>query len=440
MAESSELKNKKMRNKHVQSGFSVMELIVVLVVMMIVLAAVFSLMRGTIITANSNYEMTAAGQGLRNGQEFITRDALVVGDGFKGVSNIWLPTAFVTNYLTARTAATLDPANAGFVSVGAVVSDDNVPAGKSVLNTNPATTVLPASDRITMLAVDPSFSPIPLPGGSADPATGEITIPGGDTSDFAVGEIYHLAGGGNGSFGAITAISGGNIVWQQGDAFGLNYSGGTGNIGTATGGDGSEPATLTRVNIVHYFVDASGKLVRRAFGVKGAPFVDSVVAEHVTNLQFQYTLQPDVNGTIYNTPIAQVDLDKAAMVRMVRSSVEVETANELYDGQKHRVEGITEIGVRNLQFEQAPVPYDPQGNTTLPNPGPTPYMTPLPSPSPTPSPTPATTPTPTPSPTPSGSPAPTPAPSPAPTPAPTATPPPTPTPSPTPSTGEGTLN
>lgn len=416
-----------------------MELIVVMVIMMVVISAVFALMRGTIIGANANYEVTTASQSLRNAQEYISRDALVVGDGFKSISNIWLPTSFVTNYLTARSAATLDPSNAGFLSVGSVISDDNVAAGKTVLNTTPSTNVLPTTDRITMLSVDPSFSSVPLLAGSANVTNGEITIPGGNTSNYAVGEIYHISGGGNGAFGIITSITGGKIVWGESDAFGLNHFGATGNIGTATGGNGSAPATLTRVNIIHYFVDASGKLIRRAFGVKGAPFVDSVIAEHVKNLQFRYTLQPDVNGTIYRAPIAQLALTDASMVRMIESAVEIETANELQDGQKSKVDGVTEIGVRNLQFMQAPVPYDAQGNTTLPNPGPTPFMTPLPTPSPTPSPTPVptATPSPTPSPTPGGTPVPTPTPIPTPTPTPTPTPVPTPTPTPTPSTGEG---
>ena len=119
-------------DKSGQKGFSLMELLIVLVIMLIILGAVFSLLRGTVITANTNYEMTAAGQGLRNAQEYISRDLLVVGDGLKGISNVWLPTAFVTKYLTARTAAAIDPSNQGFVSVGAVVSDEKVPAGVKV--------------------------------------------------------------------------------------------------------------------------------------------------------------------------------------------------------------------------------------------------------------------------------------------------------------------
>ena len=68
-----------------QTGFTIMELMVVLVIMLVIVSAVFSLLRGSITTANANYELTTAAQGLRNAQEYIARDILVAGDGIKGV-------------------------------------------------------------------------------------------------------------------------------------------------------------------------------------------------------------------------------------------------------------------------------------------------------------------------------------------------------------------
>ncbi len=382
-----------------------MELMVVLVLMLIVLAAVFSLMRGTIITANTNYEMTTAGQSLRNAQEFISRDALVVGDGLKDVSNVWIPTNFVTRFLTVRSAASLDPSNRGFISTSAVISDDNVPAATTVLNANPATTVLPDSDRVTMLSVDPTFSPIPLPANFVNPATGEITIPGGDTSAFSVGEIYYLSGSGNGAFGTITSINAGAIVWQEGDVYGLNWFGASGNIATSAGATGNQPTTLMRVNMVHYFADADGRLMRRVFGAKNAGFVDIVIAEHLVKLQFRFILKPETAGVIHAQPVTQINVSDASLVRIIEPEIAVETAYPLQDGAKYEVEGLTQVGFRNLQFGEAPVPRDANGNTNLPNPGPTPNITPnpvgTPSPSPTPIPTPEPSPTPIPSPSPS---------------------------------------
>src|SRR5213596_962308 len=117
---------KNLKGKNNQKGFSMMELLIVMVLTLIILTSVFSLMRSAITTANANFEMTSATQGLRNAQEYITRDILVAGDGLRGLANIWLPTAFVAGNLTARPASTIDPSNQGFLNMGMIVSDNNV--------------------------------------------------------------------------------------------------------------------------------------------------------------------------------------------------------------------------------------------------------------------------------------------------------------------------
>lgn len=413
---------KKTRENKNQAGFSIVEMIIVMVITLLILAATFSLMRGTISTANTSYETTSATQNLRNSHEFLTRDILVVGDGLRGVANIWLPTGFVTNYLTVRSAAKIDPLNTGFVDIGAVITDDQVPADTKVPGSNPATTVLPNTDRLTLLATDPGFDPIDLPVNSTNLNTGKIKIPADRLGDFTVGEIYYITSGGTGAFGVITSIVGDGIFWAEGDAFSFNRYGVTGPLGVGTNRNKSA-AVMMRVQIVNYFVDAEGKLIRRAFGAKGASFMDSVIAEHIRDLQFRYILKPSDDGKIFDPPADQLDLSQATAVRIIEPQVAAETAYALQDGEKHIVDGKTQIGVRNIQFLEAPVPLDKQGNTALPNPGPTPKLTPTPTPTPVKTPTPIKSPTPVKSPTPK------------PTPTPVKTP--TPIPTPTPGKGEG---
>ena len=414
-----------------------MELLVVMVIMLVVISAVFTLLRGSITTANANYEMTTAAQGLRNAQEYLARDILVAGDGLKGISNVWLPTVFITDYLTVRPASVLDPTNSGFVSIGAVLSDDNVPAGTNVRGANPPTTVLAPSDRLTMLAIDSNFPGIDIPAGGSNANTGEINIPPARIADFTAGEVYFISSGGTGGFGTITNVNttANQIIWAEGDALGLNRFGATGPLGVATN-NSSSPATLKRVNIIHYFVDAEGRLTRRVFGVKNNGLVDSVIAEHLTTLQFKYILKPSVTGVIFDQPKGQIQLSETSLVRMIEPSLSVETAYPLQDGQKHQVEGVTQIGVRNVQFLESPAPVDTEGNPDLVNPGPTPALTPTPPPPPPPPP-PTPIPTPPPPPTPTPVPTPTPPPPPTPVPTPTPTPMPTPTPTPTPSSSDG---
>lgn len=430
------------KSKQNNAGFSLIELIVTIVLTLIITAAVFTLLRGTVTTANNNYEMTSAQQGLRISQEFLGRDILTVGDGVKGVGLIWVPTRFVTDYLTVRTASTIDPSNTGYVSIGAVVSDNNVPAGRNVPNANPATTVKPSTDRLTLLTMDRTFSTIDLAPADVSSNSGFITVPSARFADFTAGEVYFLSNGAAGTFGTITSLDSGTnrIYWANGDAYGLNRTGVSGGMNSVSGG--GMPMTLMRVQIIHYFVDANERLVRRVFGVRQNGLIDNVVAEHLETLQFRYILKPAGVTTILEQPAEQVDLDDSSLIRMIEPSMSVKTAHRLQDGQYEQLVGTTQVGVRNIQFLEAPVPVDSAGNTDLPNPGPTPNITPTPPP---PTPTPAPTPTPLPTPIPSPTPIPTPNPNPSPTPNPTPRPPtptprpPTPTPvrTPTPGTGEG---
>lgn len=412
-----------------------MELIVVMAITLVVLAAVFSLMRGAITTANANFEMTTATQGLRNAQEYITRDVLVSGDGLKGLANIWLPTVFVTQNLTARSASTIDPTNQGYVNIGMVISDNNVPANTPIRYKTPAINVLPITDRITILTRDPSFSPISLSAGDVSANNGQINVPAARIGDFTNGEIYFTANGVAGVFGTVTNVNSGanKITWGNNDTYGLNRTGATGQLASVTN-NGTYPTVLQRVQIIQYFVDAEGRLIRRVFGVKSNGFIDSVVAEHMESLAFRYVLKPGDAAAILSQPKEQFDIDDSATVRTIELSLRVRTAYRLQDGEYHEVEGTTQVGVRNIQFGEAIVPRDAQGNTDLPNPGPTPVITPTPTPSATPTPVPTATPTVTPTATPTVTPTTTPTATPTVTP--TATPPP-PTPTPTPGNGEG---
>ncbi len=375
-----------------------MELLIVMVIMLVILASVFTLMRGSILAAKANYEMTSANQSLRNAQEYLSRDILIAGDGLKGVSNVWLPTKFVTDYLTVRPAKDIDPTGLGFVGIGSIITDYNVPANINVIGSAPATTVKPNTDRLTMLALDTSFSSIDVAAGAVDLTNGRINIPSTRIAEFNIGEVYYIYSGGTGAFGTVTNVDRTNnrIFWAEDDALGLNRYGATGLLGVGTNG-GKNASSLRRVQIIHYFIDAGDKLIRRVFGVQNAGFIDSVIAEHVTGLRFKYTVNPSADGKIFDAePKKQLDIDDASLVRMIEPSLQVETAYALQDGLKHWVDGTSRIGVRNIQFLEAAVPRDAKGNTELASPGPTPVITPTATPASAPSQTPAWTPTPTP--------------------------------------------
>lgn len=349
--------------KKSQAGFSLMEMMIVLVMLMIILSSVFSLLHGTIKTSNTNYELTSAAQGLRNAQEFLNRDLLTLGDGAKNTTNILLPTQFVTNYLTARSAAEIDPTNQGFISSGVVISDNNVRANTNIPGTNPATVVSAGTDRISFLTEDKTFLPVQIEPAQVDANNGSIIIPGFLISNFQVGEIYFISNGVTGTFGTITSINSGTntLLMQNGDAVGLNRTGTSGSLWTVRSAD--MPMNIMRVQLINYFVNAEQHLVRRVFGIAGSGFVDSVVSEHVVNLKFRYMLRPDTENGILNPPVNNFSLGDAVSVRMIEPFVEVETAYPLADGNKERLNAVTQLAVRNLQFTEAPVPQDRFGNT-----------------------------------------------------------------------------
>lgn len=353
-----------------QSGFSMMELIVSMAVMTIITGAAFALIGGSIKFTNATFHMTDAEQTLRTAHEIIHRDLTTAGNGLRGVSAIKVPGAFVTNYLTL----TANPDN-----LALVISDDNVPANTAVPQSNPAVNVLAGSDRLTMLTLDTSFQPSVslLPGAiTVAGSNTNIAVTAADRARFQVGEVYAISTVAGLAFGVITSINTttNTLIMSNGDVYGINQTLSTAPIYQVAGlGSGpSTAASIIRMQIIHYFVAVvnanNNLLVRRVFGVRGVGFVDSVIAEHVTNLQFRYLLnKTDPNGFVPQPTglVAPADL---LTIREVEATIGVETvravnvvtnSNSISTGCGASANGrqticsTTATTVRNLQFRKA---------------------------------------------------------------------------------------
>lgn len=343
----------KQRQKSAEAGFTIFEMIVAVVVMAIVGAAVFALMRDSMQVASTTYELTDAQQSLRTAQEYINRDLLNAGDSLNSINNIRLRRTFVTNYLTV--APVDDPSAPGFVNLSILTSDNNTPAGTTVRNTNPVATVAstPLSDRITILQVDPAFTPITLAANAINAAGNQITVP--SVTGFAVGEVYFLASSVGATFGAITAINTTNrrLTFNTGDTLGLNNTGAGGQIHTISAG-GTLPTSLRRVRMIHYYLTSTGMLMRRVIGVRGAAFTDSLIAEHVTSLQFRYFLSlRDAGGNMVQ-PIHQLTSSNEQLaLNQVEVTVSVRTPKSISTGSRQGLTMTTSTSVRNMQFRGA---------------------------------------------------------------------------------------
>lgn len=353
-----------------QKGFSLLEMMVAMSVMLIVTAAIASLVKSSITIASSTYEMTDAQESLRTAQEFINRDLMSAGDGLRNMANIPVTKTFVSNYLAVTPI--VDPALPSTVTnLGILTTDNDVAANRIVYGQDPAVATSPLvyvrsspvlTDRQTILQIDPDFTPIGLLAPAIDPTGTTITIADADRSRFTAGEVYFLTSSVGGTFGTVTSvtdITGPNstLTFAQGatngDKFGLNVTGAGGRIYTISNG-GALATSLQRMRIIHYYINSDGMLMRRVFGVKGAGFRESAIADHVVSVQFAYSLSPDDNGNIVQPVTRLTTLAQQIAVRQVEVTVTVETPHTMQNGLRPpNLSMTTSTSVRNMQFRQA---------------------------------------------------------------------------------------
>jgi type II secretory pathway pseudopilin PulG len=353
-------------NIHNEDGFSMIEMVIALGVMIIVTAGVVSLMKGSMNVSTANYELTDAQQSLRTAQEYINRDLMNAGDGLKTVSVIRVPQTFVNNYITLSPIVDTDMPS-GIINLGILTSDNQVPAGTAVVGASPSTTVLSTpnlTDRQTIIEVDPQF--IAIPPTTIDSTGTIVTLPSGTTmTQFTVGEIYYFSSSEGSTFAKLTAKNTGSriLTFASGDSMGLNLSGTSNNLKVIST-NGTLPTSMTRMRMIHYYVNASGYLMRRVYGSKCLPspatctgFTENVVAEHVVNVQFMYSLDmTDSAGNVVQPTNTLSTKSQRLGIRQVEVTVTVETPHALQSGSKSQLSMTTSTSVRNMQFRRAQQP------------------------------------------------------------------------------------
>ncbi len=339
------------------AGFSLFELLTVLVVMAVIFTAVFTLLRSSVQASATTYETTDAQQALRIAQTALSRDLYSVGDGLIGVSDVRVPLGFTRNYLSRRPDAELDPDGDGFVRLPLILSENNLPAGTALLGA-PSALARPGTDRLTMLQADASFTPLSLAANAVSASGEAVAMAPADISKFTVGEIYYFTNGTAAAFATVTGISAGTVNFSAGDVYGLNQANSSQGFISFVTAHGTVPVTLRRMRIIHYFVTDTGLLVRRVFGVVGRGLTDSVIGEHITAFNLRYLLDlTNADGTLQQ-PVNELLTDQQQnAVRQVESSVTAETARPLQNsGQRAAFTATQQISVRNLKFRDAQQP------------------------------------------------------------------------------------
>jgi type II secretory pathway pseudopilin PulG len=360
-----------------EAGYSMIELLIALGMMIVISAATFTLFGSSLKFANSTYYTTEAEESLRNAHEVINRDLTTAGDGLRGIGTITAPLAFVQNFLT-RTAVTCNDPN--YPCIGIVTSDNDVPANTPIPLSNPAVNFQANSDRISMITRDMNFNG----GNVVSLLAGKITISSSNTqlnvgaSNIALfqnNEIYAVVSSGGAAWGVVTNVNTvSNVVTMNNNdgGFGLNQTISTAPISVVSAvvaGTSTQAVSIMRLQIIQYFVDQNGILLRRVYGVRGASFIDSVVAEHITNMQFRYlTNLLDANGFVKQPSRVLGSSTEQAALREVETAIGVETAKSVNvvtnsnavsnacgasDNGRQSICSTTATTVRNLQFRQA---------------------------------------------------------------------------------------
>jgi|SRR5882724_289885 len=361
-----------------QAGYSMVELLVSLGMTIVISAASFALFGSSMKFANATFHITDAEQSLRNAHEVMNRDLTTAGDGLRGIGTITAPLTFVNTFLT-RTPVTCgsDP---NYPCIGIVTSDDNIPTATAVPKASVAVNFQPNSDRISMLTRDTTFNN----GNGVSVLAGKITVSGSNTlinvgstniGLFQANEIYAIVSQNSAAFGVVTGVNSGTFVITLANndgGFGLNQTTSTAPISVVSGvtsGASTQNVSILRYQIIQYFVDANGLLIRRVFGVSGGSFLDSVVAEHLTNLQFRYlTNLADANGFVKQPSRVLASSTEQSALREVETAIGVETARAVNavtnvnsssnacggsPNGKQSICSTTATTVRNLQFRQA---------------------------------------------------------------------------------------
>jgi type II secretory pathway pseudopilin PulG len=338
-----------------ESGFSLLELVISMVVFLVVTGSVFGLLQVARQSKTIVSENTSLNKNVRLALNIVGRDTYNAGYGYPLRNTVILPDNRISTLLGVPNDfdATRD-------TVAPIIAGNDV-----TLNTyNTAANVY--TDQVTFLFKDTTFN---LVGGVSQPLNvnaattnmggiDEIVPISGSNSAARVNDIYLIAGGNGATLGVSTALSGTNIIqFSNGDVLTFNQTGTAGPLRSIT-----PPASIQRVIMVTYFVTPEGTLTRREFAnvppaTPAVAYVDEPLVYGVEDFQIVYVMD---DGTTSNNPSAGAngipgDGDDTpanlAAVRQMRFSVYVRSTEKNAAGQPYRIDMTSTFSTRNLGYD-----------------------------------------------------------------------------------------
>ena len=334
-------------------GFSMMELIISMVVFMVVMGAMYSVMNLSLLSRGVVNRQVPLSKSVRFGLNLIGRDTYNAGYGYPLRNTVVLPDNRISVLLGIpndfdNTRDTVPP----------IIAGNNI-----TLNTfNTAANI--RTDQVTFLFKDNTFNVLagtdlsqPLNINAATPGVGfsQIIPLSGSNASCRANDLFLITGGTGSTLGVATSLVGTDRVrFANGDLLGFNLAGSADSIDGIT-----TPASMHRVNMITYFVTATGTLTRREYVnvTPAASFVDEPLIYGVEDFQIQYVME---DGTVSDNPSAGVDgipgtaddvQTNLAAVRQIRYTISVRSTEVDQKGQPNRVSMSSTFSTRNLGYD-----------------------------------------------------------------------------------------
>lgn len=260
-----------MRPKPSESGFSLVELLVTLVLVLIVTGGLFTAITHAMRASETARAVTSMNANLRTAADLMVRDFIQAG---QGVRTVQIPSG-----------------------AGAMPINRPVPPGEPPMTFDPLATELPAvtpgpdlgpvvngqrTDTLTTLAADPSFESVGLSALGANSMTvvNTVVIDDGGPDDIRVGDLIMITKGSATTLLFVTRTNGQQVFFETGDPMNLNQFDGTlAMTGTldwvrqtaptgATAAQQAAGSVASRIRMITYYLDTltepgTPRLVRR---------------------------------------------------------------------------------------------------------------------------------------------------------------------------------
>jgi prepilin-type N-terminal cleavage/methylation domain-containing protein len=365
------------RTARSEAGFSLIEMMIAMGIMLVVMAGTFTAMTNAMRAEQAARGITTLNGNLRSSMDLVVRDFLQIGQGLQTGRYITLPSG----------PGSVPVVRPGPAASGACGGVTNFPVSPTLSAVSVGPDLGPpinglCTDVITSLAVDGSFENINVTSMAANgrsitinPAVILTDVPDVGSDNLRVGDILELRRGTGTATVYVTAVAGQTVTFSPGDPLRLNQFdtllnmlGTTNQIRVA--GDPAAPVVVAgvtqpgpwgayRIRMISYFVDitsnpASPRLVRQ---MNASP--PNAVAFELESFRLSYDIANGVNNPtgVRMTPadltVAGACAPSACSPNQVRKA---DVTLAIRSEQKNKQSGyyhntlFTQVAIRSLSF------------------------------------------------------------------------------------------